>query len=123
MIIKHCGITLYGKESPAVFSEVPKADYIDSIWSDIEDAEKEIVENPIYMILNLCRVAAFVQDELITSKKQGGQWGVQNLEPQYQGLIFEALECYVSGKEMIVREEKAVEFAGYMLKKIGGMLS
>lgn len=40
MIIKHCGITLYGKKIPAVFSEVPKADYIDSIWSDIEDAEK-----------------------------------------------------------------------------------
>lgn len=122
MIIYHCGITLFGEEIPAVFSEVPKADYIDSIWSDIEGAEKEIVENPIYIILNLCRVIAFVQDELITSKEQGGQWGVRNLELQYQGLILEALACYASEKEMTVQEEEAREFARHMVKKIGGSM-
>ncbi len=72
--------------------------------------------------LNLCRVIAFVQDELITSKEQGGQWGVRNLELQYQGLIFEALECYASEKEMIVQEEEAREFARYMVRKIENMM-
>ena len=121
MIINHCGITLYGEEIPSLFSEVPKADYIDSIWHDIEDAEEEILENPIYMILNLCRVAAFMQDDLITSKEQGGRWGIQNLEPQYQGLILEALKCYASDEEMVVRKEQAQRFAQYMLKKIALM--
>ena len=118
MIINHCGITLYGEEISALFAEVPKADYIDSIWYDIKGAEEEILEDPIYIILNLCRAIAFLQDDLVTSKEQGGRWGIQNLEPQYQGLILEALKCYASDEEMVVRNKQAQGFAKYMLKKI-----
>lgn len=122
MIINHCGITLYGEAISLLFSEVPKADYIDSIWHDIENAQEDILENPIYIILNLCRVAAFLQDELVISKEQGGRWGIKNLDEQYQGLISEALKYYASDEEMEVSREEAQKFAGYMLKKIGDII-
>ena len=81
-ITKKYGIVLYGADIDSVFGEVPKMDYIDSILSDIEEANEEILENPIYITLNLCRVAAFLKDGLITSKKQGGEWGKENLDLQ-----------------------------------------
>lgn len=74
-IIKKYGIALYGMDIEKVFGNVPKEDYIDSIMCDIEEADEEILENPVYIILNLCRVAAFLKDGAITSKKQGGEWG------------------------------------------------
>lgn len=117
-IIKHRGKVLYGERIASVFGEVPKADYIDSIWSDIEGAKEEILDNPVYMILNLCRVAAFVKDDFVASKKQGGEWGIDHLELKYQRLIYEALNCYVSDKEMVVEKEEAQAFAEYMLTMI-----
>ena len=44
------------------FDDVPIRDYIDSIWNDIADAEDEITDNPMYIILNLARVLAYVKD-------------------------------------------------------------
>ncbi len=121
-IINHYGIVLYGEKIADVFSEVPKMDYIDSIWEDIEGAKEEIQANPIYIIMNLCRVAAYLKDDLIVSKKQGGEWGIQNLRSQYQEMIREALNCYASDKEMVVKDEDAQAFAEYMLAMIKDML-
>ena len=114
-IINHCGIVLYGKEIATIFGDVSKADYIDSILNDIEDAKEEILDNPIYIILNLCRVAAFLKDDLVTSKIQGGEWGLENLELKYHKLICDALKCYASDKKMVVKKEEAQVFAEYML--------
>lgn len=117
-IIRHYGKVLYGEEIASVFSEVPKADYIDSIWNDIKEAEEEILNNPMYMTLNLCRVAAYLKDGLIMSKKQGGEWGVQNLSAQYQDLIKTALRCYASNEKMVITKTKAQAFAAYMIQVI-----
>lgn len=121
-IINHCGIVLYGEEIASVFGEVPKADYIDSIWTDIEGAKEEVLDNPIYIILNLCRVAAFLKDDLVTSKMQGGEWGIDNLELKYQKLICDALKCYASDNKMVVKKEEALAFAEYMLALINDII-
>lgn len=60
-IIGRYGIVLYGKPVPEVFGPVPREDYIDSIVSDIENAEENILEDPVYVILNLCRVLAYLR--------------------------------------------------------------
>lgn len=120
MIIKKCGIVLWGAEIERVFSEIPKECYMDSIWSDIENAKEDIKENPIYIILNLCRVAAFVKDNIVVSKKQGGEWGLQNLSPEYKNLILDAVNCYSSEKEMDIDERKAQQFCDdvlFMIKR------
>jgi streptomycin 3"-adenylyltransferase len=49
--------------------------YWDSIKSDIANAETAIVQLPMYTVLNLCRVRAYQQDQLIISKQAGGEWG------------------------------------------------
>ncbi|WP_279222132.1 aminoglycoside adenylyltransferase domain-containing protein [Clostridium sp. JN-9] len=77
------------------------------------------MDNATYIILNLCRVLAYVQDGLVLSKKEGGEWGLKNIHRKYQGLIKEALVCYTSDQNMIPNASLAVEYCKYMKNNIG----
>lgn len=122
-IIKKYGIVVYGEQIAEVFGDVPKENYIDSIWSDVEGAQEEIFDNPVYIILNLCRVAAFLKDDLITSKKGGGEWALQNFAPEYRLLISDALNAYKSGDEMQADPKELSGFSEHMLMMIREMMS
>ncbi len=117
-IIKKYGVVLQGEEINDVFADVPRKDYIDSIWYDVEGAGEDILEEPIYVILNLCRVAAFLKNDLILSKKQGGEWALQNISTQYHVLISKALQSYMLGTEMDLANMEAQKFADHMLQMI-----
>jgi len=119
VITKKRGIVLYGKEIDNVFGEIPSEAYLDSIKRDIIDSENEVIENPIYTILNLCRVLAYVQNGLVLSKKEGGEWGLKNIYSNYHRLIKDVLICYASDQKMIFNDSLTVEFCKYMKNKIG----
>ena len=68
-----------------------RGDYLDSILGDVSDAENEITDNPMYMILNLIRVLGYLREKKILSKKEGGIWGLKNLPEKYHPLIHSAL--------------------------------
>ncbi|SUY48176.1 nucleotidyltransferase family protein [Clostridium putrefaciens] len=119
VITKNRGIVLYGKAISDVFGEIPAETYFDSIKSDISDSQDEVIDNPIYIILNLCRVLAYEKDKLVLSKKEGGEWGIKNIDGIYQGLIKEALACYSSDQDMILNHSLALEYCKYMKNKIG----
>ena len=78
-IINYRGKCLYGASITDIFADVPVQDYIDSIWNDIAEAEEEITDNPMYIILNLARVLAYIKGGLVLSKKEGGEWGLKNI--------------------------------------------
>lgn len=117
-IINHRGKCLYGSDIKDVFGAVSKEDYFDSIWSDVEDAETEIMNDPPYVILNLCRVLAYKKEELILSKQEGGQWGICNVPEKYHALIVQALDEYLSDKSSEWDENIAHEYAAYMITQI-----
>ena len=93
-VIRARGVCLCGAPIDEVFGEVPKQDYMDSLWYDIADAEDDIAEDTMYLTLNLARVLAFLQDGSVLSKKEGGEWGLKNLPEEYHGLLREALSEY-----------------------------
>lgn len=117
-IIKNYGIVLYGAKINDIFSDVPRNDYIDSIWNDIEGAREDILEDPVYMILNLCRVEAFLKNDLVLSKKQGGEWAIDNLSSKYHTLISNAVQSYICGENMDIDHREGQEFADYMMQLI-----
>ena len=118
-IIYHRGKTLYGKEIKSVFSEVSSEAYMDSIWLDVKNAKEEIIDNTMYMILNLCRVLAYKKASLILSKQEGGEWALHSLsDPQYKKIVLSALEEYKTGNTMSITQASAIRFAEYMLKHI-----
>lgn len=117
-IIRQYGVTLYGEEIENVFGEVPRKDYIDSIWEDVQEAREEILERPMYITLNLCRVLAFCRDGLCLSKREGARWAMEHLPAEYTPIISDALICYQTDREMVVEEEGGRKFAGEMLVAI-----
>ena len=117
-IIRKRGKCLYGPPIEEVFSEVPKADYMDSIWFDIAEASEDITEDTMYLTLNLARVLAFAKDNLVLSKKEGGEWGLKNVPEEYRSLIVDALSEYESNKIPEYDLELAVKYAEYMIKLI-----
>lgn len=124
-IIKKYGVVLHGEAINDVFADVPEKDYIDSICSDVEGAREDILKQPVYVILNLCRVEAFLKNGFIFSKKQGGEWALQNLSAEYHTLISTALKSYMFENEMVLSNADDVEaqkFADYMLRMIKDML-
>lgn len=117
-VLRKAGIVLWGKPIADVFAEVPKADYLDSILGDVRDAGTEISGDPVYYILNLCRVLAYLKDGQVLSKAQGGAWGVQNLDGTYTALIRSALNTY-QGKAPFHAEEAALRrFTADLLDQI-----
>lgn len=119
-VIRKSGIVLCGEDIKFVFDAVPKADYIDSIKCDIENAVNDIKENPVYIILNLCRVLAYIKDDLVLSKKQGGQWGMENLPAGYKQIIKKAVNSYCVNEifSMDTSANASKAFAEYMIIQI-----
>ena len=117
-ILSHRGKCLCGKEIKDVFGPVREEFYFDSIWYDIENAEEEILANPTYIILNLCRVLAYKTNGLILSKQEGGNWGIAHLPEKYRSLILSALDDYVSDKPVKWDENCARDYAAYMIGQI-----
>jgi len=78
-IVNQNAVVLYGAEVKDIFGKVPKLDYVHSMWNDIEKAKVEILTDPMYVTLTLCRVLGYLKDNLILSKRTGGEWGLENL--------------------------------------------
>ena len=100
-VIRAVGFALCGRPIEEVFGEVPKEYYLESIRFDVENAEDDILENPVYIILNLCRVLAYIRENAVISKKDGGLWGVGNLSLSDREMIEKALISYTEGKTYV----------------------
>ena len=116
--ITNRGECLYGEPIEKVFSKVPEQDYFDSIWNDIADAVEDISDNTMYLTLNLARVMAYKKDGEILSKKEAGEWAIENLSEEYHPLIKAALKEYSDASTVKYDFELAKKYAEYMLSRI-----
>ena len=117
-IIGKRGKCLCGLPIEEVFAPVPKADYMDSIWEDIAEAKEDIVDNTMYITLNLARVLAYKKEELVLSKKEGGEWALNNVPEEYHDLVKAAMVEYADAREVSYDYEIAKQYAEYMLQAI-----
>ncbi|MGN7470776.1 aminoglycoside adenylyltransferase domain-containing protein [Brevibacillus sp. SAFN-007a] len=113
------GITLHGRPIQILFQPIDKKYYMQSILNDIREASKEIIDSPVYYALNLCRVLLFLQEGVVSSKKEGGEWGLKVLPRKFQFLISNCLDEYNG----LVNEPEfdgtlLVEFSEYMQNEI-----
>ncbi len=117
-IISSRGKCLYGAPVKEVFSEVPSCDYMDSLWYDIEGAAEEITEYPMYLTLNLARVLAYMEEKLVLSKKEGGDWALKHLPSEYHPLIMDAMREYSESAEVVYNDILAKRYAEYVIGQI-----
>ena len=121
-VTRAVGHVLCGAPVGEVFAPVPPRDYLDSIRYDVENAAEDIFENPVYMTLNLCRVLAYMRENAVLSKVQGGEWGLRCLPDKYHGILAGALRAYAADGKFCAEEHREVltDFAQYMLRRIFG---
>jgi len=112
------GICIYGCPIEDVFSTVPRRDYLSSIYYDIKEAIQEIIDAPVYIILNLCRVLYYLKEEAVSSKEEGGQWACCILPKEYVKIVQVALNCYNEGAKADFNEKDLMEFAEFMMDSI-----
>lgn len=113
-IIRRYGKVLYGAGIEEIFGEVSREDYLDSIKADIENAREDILTEPVYVILNLCRVLAYLQEDLVLSKKDGGAWAMEWLPQELGELVRDALQSYEGDEAMAVEQEATARLADYV---------
>ncbi len=113
-VIRTVGIPLWGKPVEAVFAPIPREAYLDSIQSDVASAEADILQYPVYITLNLCRVLAARRDHAVLSKVEGGLWGLCNLPEEHHGVIQSALDAYTKDAPPCGDEAKLLAFARFM---------
>jgi hypothetical protein len=93
------------------------------VIEDIIHTRKYLHENPehvgydpaVYWVLGSCRILAFLREEKVLSKLEGGQWGLANLPGEYHDLVKQALSYYQGKKkEHVWNHEKLEAFVNYM---------
>ncbi|MBS4172840.1 aminoglycoside adenylyltransferase domain-containing protein [Bacillus sp. FJAT-49736] len=113
------GVCLYGKPVRVVFNPIDISYYRESILYDISNAVEEIMHNPVYYTLNLCRVLYYLKEGIISSKKEGGEWGMENVPAFYRRLVKTCLFQYIEPDEHVTwDEEMLIGFAEYMVNEI-----
>ncbi|WP_404458618.1 aminoglycoside adenylyltransferase domain-containing protein [Oceanobacillus kapialis] len=98
-VLTNRGICLEGKPILEVFPKVPRAHYIASIMEDFKNCLQTIEQNPVYSTLNLLRVYWYLQEGVISSKKEAGRWGVATLPDDMKDTVKKVLECYELNRE------------------------
>lgn len=116
-VIHEAGQVLYGKPVAEVFAPVPRGAVLDSILSDLKDAD--ILADPVYFALNLCRALAFQRENRLLSKAAGGQWALKNLPEPLHPVVRAALDGYV-GSAATFSDGALLAFREHMLKQIFG---
>ncbi|NLE08213.1 MAG: DUF4111 domain-containing protein [Dehalococcoidales bacterium] len=121
VIIRKRGICLFGKPVSDVFGEVPPEYYRASLLSDARWILGRLnEEDPLYVVLNFCRILAFFKDRRITSKMEGGEWAINNLPERFGKLVSGALDGYSGrGADELVDTVSLDDFIRYMKGELG----
>lgn len=97
-VTRAVGKVVCGAPISAVFGNVPREAYLASILSDAADAETELFRQPVYYVLNLCRIWAFTAEGLILSKAQGGRWALEYVNATQAAVVEGAVRRYENGE-------------------------
>lgn len=116
----HRGVALYGEPFHERFKPIDEKYYIDAMKYDIENAAEEIADNPVYYVLNLCRVLFYMKESAVASKKEGGEWGLSHLPAPYAEIVQQCLDKYTGKRSDVDLDAgKLKDFAEFMLDRIG----
>jgi len=121
------GFHVWGKSIDELFSTIPAQYHLLSVIEDIEHAKRYLHEKPehigynvqVHWILGSCRILAFIKEEKVLSKLEGGNWGLVHLPRKYSSLIEQALSCYQEGKKDCIWDPDELDaFSDYMIDTI-----
>ena len=119
MTLHAFGEAIFGPQIRKVFGPVRREYALNAIRYDVKDALEHLHERPVYYVLNLCRSVAYQREELVLSKKDGGEWALKQMNSVYQRLIQAALNAYDTGLDMVYDQGEAEAFRSEALAELG----
>lgn len=118
-VLRERGVRLQGRPIREVFPEVPRADYIDSIVQDFYWAKERLGEDPVYFVLNACRVYAYLKEGRILSKVEAGAWALRTVPERWREILATALEIYRGDREEAEFDPASLaRLAAYMERRV-----
>jgi predicted nucleotidyltransferase len=93
-IVQRAGVALVGPPPQETFPEVPQEHYRDALLRDVRWSLERIEKYPVYGVLSMCRVLAYVRDGEILSKDEAGLWGLREAPGELRPTIEAALAAY-----------------------------
>ncbi len=112
------GITLVGSPPAGLLPPVPHHDYLDSIIGDFNDFRRAMSDNPVYAVLNCCRILCYLAAGQISSKDEAGVWGLMALPAVHHPLIQNALLDYRGDTHHYFDPFALAQFADFTAEKI-----
>jgi predicted nucleotidyltransferase len=85
------GVALLGPPPADLLPDVPRGDILDAIVYDLEEAERRILEMPVYAVLNIARGLRYVREQELVSKDAGGVWALAALPEAQAAQVARAL--------------------------------
>jgi predicted nucleotidyltransferase len=102
-VVRARGIALLGPPPAEVFGPVPWSAYIASITEDFNwiASEEHLMDNPVYGILNMCRVEMTIRlgPPTVVSKEEAGEWMMSRTHAAHRDLLRLALAVYRGERE------------------------
>lgn len=96
-ITRRRGVRLAGTPIADAVPVVPWPDYLDSIRRDFDWASERAQDNPVYLVLNACRIWAAVSDKMVLSKAEGAVWAMPHLPRKIKPIVATAAAQYRGG--------------------------
>ena len=112
------GAVIHGPSAARIFGKVKREDALAAIQEDLAQVGEELHEKPVYYVLTLCRALAYYRDNLVLSKKTGGEWALRNLPHAHQSVIQAALNAYQTGRDMFYDEGLAEDFCYEVMEEL-----
>jgi streptomycin 3"-adenylyltransferase len=124
VIARERGVTLFGTPARQALPEIPTDDYIDALLYDYDSAKGDMLANPVYSILNVCRVYWYLVKSAISSKTEAGEWAQAYLPDEYRGVVMKALRAYRSDDPTAMRfdHDSVLAFAAYIDEQVRQLL-
>jgi len=113
------GVALIGPPIHQLFPQVPRQHFIAALMDDLRDAELHLAKNPVYTVLNLCRVYRYLRQGAISSKAEAGIWAGEFLLEERAEIARRALEIYCTGEASPpLTHDQLTRFKDSMLQEI-----
>lgn len=121
-ITRKRGLCLMGRPIAEALPDVPRADYLASILYDFDDMAEGIIGDPVYYLLNACRIYAYALEGAILSKDEAGAWAGSCLPPPDAELVRRALAIYRGEAAFTFAEPDLAVFARSLEDRVRALL-
>jgi len=115
------GLKIVGCEPQKLFLPVPWEIMKQTLQQELPFIESQFQQRPIYAVLNLCRVVRAYETQSLSSKKQGGEWGLKYFSLEFHDTIQIAMKGYthkISQRQKQFLTENLPLFYRYCVERI-----